>query len=62
MPSVLTQLAERLVTGTVRVVDLSQPLEPDTPVIGLPEIFTPSPRMSIEVLSRYDDRGPAWYW
>jgi kynurenine formamidase len=62
MSSVLTRLAEALATGTVRVVDLSQTLGPDTPVIGLPDIFAPSPGVSIEVISRYDDKGPAWYW
>ncbi len=62
MSSVLTQLVQELASGSVRVVDLTQPLGPDTPVIGLPDIFAPSPGMSIEVISRYDDNGPAWYW
>ena len=62
MSSLLIQLAEGLAAGTVRVVDLSQTLGPDTPVIGLPDIFAPSPGVSIEVISRYDDKGPAWYW
>jgi kynurenine formamidase len=48
--------------GSIRVVDLTQPLGPDTPVIGLPEIFGQSPGLSLEVISRYDDAGPAWYW
>jgi kynurenine formamidase len=60
--SVLTQLAEALTDGSVRVVDLTQPLGPDTPVIGLPDMFGQSPGLSIEVISRYDDAGPAWYW
>ena len=46
--SVLTQLIDALASGAVRVVDLSQPLGPDTPVIGLPEIFAPSPGVTIE--------------
>lgn len=60
--SVLTQLAEALADGSVRVVDLTQPLGPATPVIGLPEMFGQSPGVSMEVISRYDDAGPAWYW
>jgi len=48
--------------GTVKVVDLTQPLGPTTPVIGLPPMFAPSPGMSIDVISQYDDNGPAWYW
>jgi kynurenine formamidase len=62
MTSALTALIDALASGEVRVVDLSQPLGPDTPVIGLPETFAPSPGVTIETISRYDDKGPAWYW
>ncbi len=62
MAALLEQLAQALTAGTVKVVDLTQPLGPDTPVIGLPEIFAPSPGVTIREISRYDDRGPAWYW
>ncbi len=60
--SVLLQLVEELRRGSVRVVDLTQPLGPSTPVIDLPPMFAASPGMSIEVISRYDEKGPAWYW
>ncbi len=62
MASTLTQLVEDLQAGRVRVVDLSQPLGPTTPVIDLPPMFAASPGVSIEVISQYDDKGPAWYW
>ncbi len=62
MPSILQQLVDELTSGRVRVVDLTQPLGPDTPVIGLPPIFAPSPGVTIETISRYDAAGPAWYW
>lgn len=62
MTHALTALVDALASGAVRVVDLSQPLGPDTPVIGLPEIFAASPGVSIDTISRYDDKGPAWYW
>lgn len=58
----LTQLIEDLNAGRLEIVDLTQPLGPDTPVIGLPPIFAASPGVTIEVISRYDDKGPAWYW
>jgi kynurenine formamidase len=58
----LTELVADLAAGRVQVVDLTQPLGPATPVIGLPPIFAPSPGLTIEVISRYDDKGPAWYW
>jgi kynurenine formamidase len=60
--SLLTQLADALRSGAVKVVDLTQPLGPDTPVIDLPPIFAASPGFSSQVISRYDDKGPAWYW
>ncbi len=60
--SVLNQLVDELRDGSIRVVDLTQPLGPDTPVIGLPDIFGQSPGLTIDVISRYDDAGPAWYW
>jgi kynurenine formamidase len=58
---VLAQLVADLASGRMRVVDLTQPLGPETPVIGLPPQFAASPGVSLEVLSRYDERGPAGY-
>ena len=58
----LTQLIEALHGGALKVVDLTQPLGPDTPVIGLPPQFGASPGVTLEVISRFDDKGPAWYW
>jgi kynurenine formamidase len=60
--SSLSQLISDLASGAVRVVDLTQPLGPDTPVIELPDIFAPSPGLTVTEISRYDDRGPGWYW
>ena len=60
--SLLTELVGALNAGTLKVVDLTQPLGPETPVIGLPPIFASSPGVSLEVISRFDDKGPAWYW
>lgn len=60
--STLDQLITDLASGAVRVVDLTQPLGPETPVIGLPDMFAPSPGFTMEQISRYDDHGPAWYW
>ncbi|HEU5090442.1 MAG TPA: cyclase family protein [Roseiflexaceae bacterium] len=62
MSSVLTQLVEELNNGTLKVVDLTQPLGVDTPVIGLPPVFASSPGLTIDVISRYDEHGPGWYW
>jgi kynurenine formamidase len=62
MAEALTGLIDGLANGSLRVVDLTQPLGPETPVIELPPIFAPSPGLTVEEISRYDDRGPAWYW
>src|SRR5262249_57622870 len=48
--------------GRRKVVDWTQPLGPDTPVIDLPPIFASSPGLTIEQISRYDQKGPGWYW
>lgn len=58
----LTALITDIAGGRIKVVDLTQPLSPDTPVIQLPPEFAESPPFSIEELSCYDDRGPGWYW
>jgi kynurenine formamidase len=55
-------VADALASGRIRVIDLTQPLGPSTPVIGLPPIFASSPGVTIAPISRYDERGPAWYW
>jgi kynurenine formamidase len=60
--SLLTQLIAELNAGALKIVDLTQPLGPDTPVIGLPPQFASSPGVTLDVISRYDDKGPAWYW
>jgi kynurenine formamidase len=62
MSALLSQVADALSRGTLRVVDLTQPLGPTTPVIGLPPMFAASPGVTIDVISEYDSKGPAWYW
>ena len=58
----LDQLIDGLARGSLTIIDLTQPLGPGTPVIGLPPIFAASPGVTIEVISQYDAQGPAWYW
>jgi kynurenine formamidase len=60
--SALEALAAALAEGAVEVVDLSHPLEEQTPVIELPEPFANTPGFSARELAHYDERGPAWYW
>jgi len=58
----LALLLDALHQGSLHVVDLTQPLGPGTPVIGLPPMFAASPGVTIDVISEYDSGGPAWYW
>ena len=60
--NILTQFARALTSGEIRVVDLSQPLDATTAVIQLPPEFGKSWPFRLEEISKYDDRGPAWYW
>ncbi|MFI5272757.1 MAG: cyclase family protein [Ktedonobacterales bacterium] len=62
VPNALTQLLDDLDSGALRVVDLTTPLDSDTVVIDLPPQFAPSPGVTLTEISRYDQRGPAWYW
>ncbi len=56
------QLVTELEQGTIEVVDLTIPLGADTQVIALPPIFASSPGVTIDEISRYDEKGPGWYW
>ncbi len=60
--SVLSALTEALRSSTVEIIDLTAPLSSATPVIRLPEPFGNTASFSLREISRYDDRGPAWYW
>ena len=60
--SVLAQLADALREGSVEVVDLTAPLSSQTPLLELPPQFGQTAQFQLEEISRYDDRGPAWYW
>ena len=46
----------------VRIVDLTQTLSPDFPTIALPPEMGQARPFRIEEISRYDERGPGWYW
>jgi kynurenine formamidase len=59
---VLEQLVAAIRSSAVEIVDLTARLEASTPVIQLPEPFANTISFSLQEISRYDDRGPAWYW
>jgi kynurenine formamidase len=59
---VLADLMDALRTGRVEVVDLTAPLHSGTPVLELPPPFANTATFELTEISRYDERGPAWYW
>ncbi|HYY82445.1 MAG TPA: cyclase family protein [Actinomycetes bacterium] len=62
MTDAVAALAAALAGGQVQVVDCTQPLSETTPILHLPEPFANTPQFRLTELSRYDGRGPAWYW
>ncbi|MEU9577547.1 cyclase family protein [Streptomyces chilikensis] len=58
----LAAVAGQLAAGAIEVVDLTSPLHAGTPVLRLPERFGQTARFALEEISRFDDRGPGWYW
>jgi kynurenine formamidase len=58
----LDQLIAAIRSSDVEVVDLTARLESSTPIIQLPEPFANTMPFSLREVSRYDERGPAWYW
>jgi len=60
--SVLMQLVADLLARRIRIVDLTQTLSPEFPQIVLPPEMGQAWPFRIEETSRYDERGPAWYW
>ncbi|MCQ0012883.1 cyclase family protein [Actinomadura madurae] len=58
----LAQLLTAVADGSVEIVDLTAPLSERTPILRLPEPFANTVPFRLKKISRYDDRGPAWYW
>src|SRR5215813_12146556 len=59
---VLDALVAALRLSTIEVIDLTAPLSAETPLIRLPEPFGNTIPLTLQEISRYDERGPAWYW
>jgi len=58
----LGSFIDGVLAGSIDVIDLTQPLSDRTPIIQLPPPFANTPGWKTHEISRYDDRGPAWYW
>jgi kynurenine formamidase len=60
--TLLSELVDAIDRGAIDVVDLTAPLTAQTPILTLPEPFGQTAPFGLTEISRYDDRGPAWYW
>ncbi|HLJ51173.1 MAG TPA: cyclase family protein [Bryobacteraceae bacterium] len=60
--NILSAFVQALASGAIQVIDLTQPLDASTPIIQLPPEFGKSWPFELEEISKYDSRGPAWYW
>ncbi len=59
----LANVAAGLLSGSIKVVDCTAPLGPDTPLLKLPPEFADdTPKIEIHKISEYGDRGPFWAW
>jgi kynurenine formamidase len=58
----LAAFAADLTAGRIKVIDLTQTLSAEFPTIALPPEFGQCAPFRLEEISRYDNRGPAWYW
>jgi kynurenine formamidase len=61
-PDPLAAFAAALAAGQIRIVDLTATLAPDFPTLVLPPELGQCTPFRTETISRYDARGPAWYW
>ncbi|MFE3060169.1 cyclase family protein [Nocardia sp. NPDC059239] len=60
--SLLKTVIEATRSGAVDIIDLTTPLQESTPILQLPPPLANTVPFRLEEISRYDDRGPAWYW
>jgi kynurenine formamidase len=59
---ILTDLINALEGGEIEVIDLTADLSADSPLLPLPPQWPNTPKFELHEISRYDERGPAWYW
>jgi kynurenine formamidase len=59
---VLDALISAIRSEAIEVIDLTARLDSNTPVIMLPEPFGNTASFTLHEISKYDERGPAWYW
>lgn len=58
----LSSIISAIRDNSLEIIDLTAPLTDTTPVLKLPEPFSNTIGFRLEEVSRYDERGPFWYW
>ncbi|OYO11019.1 cyclase [Enemella evansiae] len=59
---ILQQLSEAIGSGQIEVIDLTSPLNAETPILQLPPEFGQTWPFQLELISDCDEQGPGWYW
>ncbi|PQP23846.1 cyclase family protein [Rhodococcus opacus] len=59
---VITDLLASIAGERIELIDLTAPLNDKTPVLALPEPFKNTLPFRLELISRFDEDGPGWYW
>ncbi|MCW4354671.1 cyclase family protein [Hoyosella sp. YIM 151337] len=60
--SLITDLLTGISSGRIELIDLTAPLTEKTPVLALPEPYKNAQPFELELISRFDENGPGWYW
>jgi len=60
--SILSELVTGISNGRIAIIDLTAPLDEHTPILRLPPPLGNTASFALEEISRYDERGLAWYW
>jgi kynurenine formamidase len=58
----LLTFARAVAEGQIEIIDLTHILAPEFPTIVMPPELGQCAPFRMEEISRYDERGPAWYW
>ncbi|MGH3587852.1 MAG: cyclase family protein [Pseudonocardia sp.] len=58
----LADLITAIRSAQLEIIDLTAPLTDTTPILQLPDPFANTIPFQLEEISRYDERGPRWYW
>jgi kynurenine formamidase len=60
--SLLSDVILAIRASHLEIIDLTSPLSTSTPILQLPEPFANTIGFQLEEISRYNERGPFWYW